>query len=214
MPTSHSALCATTDLVNLNPEESKRKKIPPGAAGQQTNWLLLGTTSGGMFLICRPASIFRHLARHYVLQLGFVFVCLALCPSPCVCVCFRIFFCIYKMLPLLCTLFLSPGFGSDLASAQPLKLSLSMFGHVLYWLWCSNLWWHVFVPNFLPSDFLVLRFGLCHRDHDSSRPNLSLLSVWALIPVQEEDDMASFTSWQIQFFTQIEITWGLNGFVS
>ena len=32
----------------------------------------------GCSSFAEPASIFRHLARHYVLQLGFVFVCLAL----------------------------------------------------------------------------------------------------------------------------------------
>ena len=147
--------------------------MPPGAAGQQTNWLLLGTTSGGMFLICRAGLNFPP-SGAALCPTAWICICLSgiKCPSPCVCVCFKIFFCIYKMLRLLCTLFLLSGFGSDLA-AQPLQLRLSIFGLLLYWLWCFNLWWHVFVPNFLPSDFLVLRFGLCHRNHDSSRPNIT-----------------------------------------
>ena len=132
MPTSHSALCATTDLVNLNPEESKQKRCHQELQGNKQIDCCWERQVVGCSSFAEPASIFRHLARHYVLVLVFVFVfwhyvlvlvfmfvCLALCPTACVCVCFRIFFCIYKLLPLIYTVVLSLGFGSDLA-AQPL----------------------------------------------------------------------------------------------
>ena len=78
MPTSHSALCATTDLVNLNPEESKQKRCHQEQQGNKQIDCCWERQVVGCSSFAEPASIFRLLARHYVLQLGFVFVCLAL----------------------------------------------------------------------------------------------------------------------------------------
>ena len=87
MPTSHSALCATTDLVNLNPEESEQKRCHQELQGNKQIDCCWERQVVGCSSFAEPASIFRHLARHYVLVLVFVFVCLALCPTAWICVC-------------------------------------------------------------------------------------------------------------------------------
>ena len=163
MPTSHSALCATTDLVNLNPEESKQKRCHQEQQGNKQIDCCWERQVVGCSSFAEPASIFRHLARHYVLQLGFVFVCLALCPSPCVCVCFRIYFCIHKLLPLICTWVIF----SHLALAQ-----IRLLNHY-HW-------------AYLYLDFYFIDFGVLICDDMSlslfSAIGLPCAQIWSLPP--------------------------------